>query len=207
MYRLHFSILLFMLCQGIIGAVCYASCVPENSDSAVKEVVNMLELAFKSCISTSSQHSYNSGMSGGVGSDEFSGISAQSIFFDELCLSIQARALPLSIKGWILDRFSNTLEDTYFGDLGNSGEHPELPPGEFVIKDADDKALVSGSGETSTNARSPRGELRFNIDKNEAVVYIKLLSLHASEDSHKRQVLSRELCPLLRLVSTSFDER
>lgn len=161
----------------------------------------MLELSFKSCISTSSQHHYK-GVGGG--SDEFSGVSAQSIFFDELCLSIQARALPLSIKGWILDRFSNTLEDTYFGDLGNSGEHPELPPGEFVIKDADDKALVSGE---STNTRSPRGELRFNIDKNEAVVYIKLLSLHASEDSHERHVLSRELCPLLRLVSTSFDER
>ena len=53
------------------------------ANSAVKEVVKMMEHAFNKCISNSSQHNYNSGvggMVGGVGSGEFSEVPAQSIF-------------------------------------------------------------------------------------------------------------------------------
>eukprot|EP00979_Chaetoceros_neogracilis_P016426 scaffold8009_cov174-Chaetoceros_neogracile.AAC.1 len=54
---------------------------------------------------------------------------------------------------------------------------------------------------------APKGEMRYNIDEGEAVVYLKLLSLHVSNDLHNRDVVTQQLCPLLRLLTVAYEER
>lgn len=74
----------------------------------------------------------------------------------------------------------------------------------LIIADEEDKALTLG---TSNNNRAPKGEMRFNIDKGDAVIYVKFLRLHASKNVYTREVLPQQLCPLLRLLATCHDVR
>jgi len=54
-----------------------------------------------------------------------------------------------------------------------------------MIKDKKDRALVDGD---ANNVRAPKAELRFNIDNEDALVYLKLLPLHASDDPRAREM-------------------
>ena len=88
---------------------------------------------------------------------------------------------------------------------GNEGNIEQKP--HFVvdlITDERDKALVKG---TLDNHHAPPADLRYNFDKGECVVYIKLLSLYVSEEIYEREVLPQQLCPLLRLLAACYDER
>lgn len=73
-----------------------------------------------------------------------------------------------------------------------------------LIVNESDRALVKG---TSDNHRAPPGDLRYNFDKEECAVYLKLLSMHVSEKPYEREVLPQQLCPLLRLLAACYDER
>ena len=156
----------------------------------IKDVINMLELVHKSCAVNSSKRTIQRWELSDI---HQAGSSAMSIFFGELCLSIQARSLSQYVKQWILDRFAGALEDVYLGDF------------EGVVKDDMDKKLLNG---TSGNKAAPNGEIRYNIDDEEdSVVYVKLLSLHLSDDLHTRNVVTQQLCPLLRLLTVAYEER
>ena len=192
-----------MIIQGIIGVVAYASCMGERaSPQKVKEVLQMLELVHKSCLAqvTNKINLYWSAVDVSQ--------SFMSMFFDELCLAMMACSLPHRVKTWILDQFSGALEDEFLGDLENadtflsSDSRPRTT--KLAVKDKEDKAMIDGS---SNNVRAPKAELRYNIDKEDAVVYLKLLSLHASDDLRKREILPQQLCPLLRLLTVANDER
>jgi Fanconi anemia group D2 protein len=190
-----------ILQQGVIGAVTYAACLNEkDSPEKVREVIDMLELVHKSCAaSTSSSKSQFWSQINPQGSEMLS----MSVFNDELCLAIQANSLSKVIKGWVLDRFGGILENNYLGDLevmtgdGNGN-------GRLVVKDKNDRSLIEGSAK---NNNAPKAELRYNIDNEDAIVYLKLLSLHASEKYQEREVLPHQLCPLLRLMTVAYDER
>jgi hypothetical protein len=178
------------LTQGIIGAVAYASCLGKNeTPEKVKDAINMLELVQKSCAVNSCKRTLQHWELSEI---HEAGSSAMSIFFGELCLSIQASSLSQHIKQWILDRFGTALEDIYLGDF------------EGGVKDKADRALLDGS---SGIKMAPKGEMRYNIDEGEAVVYLKLLSLHVSNDLHNRDVVTQQLCPLLRLLTVAYEER
>ena len=101
------------------------------------------------------------------------------------------------------------MEECYLADLntvdGNGGNTETQPQAAVnLIANEEDKALVKG---TSGNHLAPPADLRYNFDKGECVVYIKLLSLFVSQDSHKREVLPQQLCPLMRLLAACYDER
>jgi hypothetical protein len=161
----------------------------------------MLDLAHKSCLAHPRQQIQQ-------WATRDTSYSFMSIFFDELCFAIRACSLPPCVKAWILDRFSGALENEYLGDLDNVDSY--LDPASnsqknaINIKDVDDKAMVDGN---SINKRAPKAELRYNIDRDEAVVYLKVLSLFTSDDPRTREILPQQLCPLLRLLTVAYDER
>lgn len=160
----------------------------------------MLDLTHKSCQEHPGQKAQRS-------TTQNANCSFMSLFFDELCFAIKAQSLPSWVKSWILDRFSGSLENEYLGDLGNvdgfMGASSDSNQNACVIKDAFDKAMVEGN---SNNSKAPKAELRYNIDQDDSVVYVKILSLFTSQDS-KRRSMGNQLCPLLRLLTVAYDER
>ena len=140
----------------------------------------------------------------GADPDEANGDTALALFLDELCLAVRGGRLASPVKTWILDNFQGALEE-FLGDLSDptESEPSEGMESQMVIDDPSDRAIVTG---TSGNRRSPRGALRFNIDEEDAVVYVKFLSLAASDDPVARSSLT-QLCPLLRLLATCHDAR
>lgn len=100
----------------------------------------------------------------------------------------------------------NRLEELYLADLNIDDNNTEEQPKSEVdlIIDKEDIALVKG---TSDNPRAPLGDLRYNFDKEDCTVYLKLLSLYASDKAFEREILPQQLCPLLRLLAACYDER
>ena len=164
---------------------------------AATDVINMLDSVRDSC-GVGAQNAF------GADLDESNGDTALAYFLDELCLAVRGGRLAGPVKKWVLDNFSASLEE-FLGDLSDptESEPSEGMESQMVIDDPSDRAIVSG---TSGNRRSPRGALRFNIDVDDAVVYVKFLSLAASDDPSLRSSLT-QLCPLLRLLATCHDTR
>lgn len=127
------------------------------------------------------------------------------LFFDELCLEVKSCCLASGVKRWILYRFSIDLEENFLGDLNESTSSQRLSHDycDLIVNEID-KAMVSG---TTSNPVVPKAELRFNIDKDDAMIYIRLLSLLASDDPFQRDVLPQLLCPLLCLLVSIHDGR
>ena len=101
------------------------------------------------------------------------------------------------------------MEEYYPADLntvdGNCGNiETQAQAAVNLIANEEDKARVKG---TSDNHLAPPADLCYNFDKGECIVCIKLLSLFLSHDSHKREVLPQQLCPLIRLLAACYDER
>ena len=206
--------------QGIIGAVAYAVTGSANisdeefdpeateleegsedqaapmSDAAT-DVINMLNSVRDSC-GVGTQNAF------GADPDEVNSDTALALFLDELCLAVRGGRLAGPVKTWILHNFQGALEE-FLGDLSDptESEPSEGMDSQMVIDDPSDRAIVTG---TSGNRRSPLGALRFNIDAEDAVVYVKFLSLAASDDPVSRSSLT-QLCPLLRLLATCHDSR
>lgn len=155
----------------------------------IKEATTLLESVTKNCMSSFNGSIRIHG--------EINSISALSLFFDELCLAMKAAALPPAIKAWILDRFSGCLEDTYFRDL-NQDKSSKLS---LVPTNDEDKALIHGK-----HPKMPRGELRYNLDGDDAILYLKLLSLH-EPGAEQRTESAENLCSLLRILSIAFEEK
>ena len=147
--------------KGIIGAVSCAvsrslkylsselaqkEVVDEDAPPALVEVINMLEMTFKYCrpstsdlenIGLASTH-YRAGHQG----------PALSMFFDELCLAVQGKALVCEMRGLILHRFSTDLEKFFLGDFNDiSDSKPtQTEDSNFaLIADKEDKVLVIGT--------------------------------------------------------------
>ncbi len=105
---------------------------------------------------------------------------------------------------------SNTrLEDLYLADLitrdGNDTNSKKGSQADVaLISDPFDKSLVEG---ISNNARAPMADLRYNFDKEDCSVYIKLLALFVADKPFERELLPQQLCPLLRLLAACYDER
>jgi Fanconi anemia group D2 protein len=182
----------------IIGAVSFAAAMGASKDSeVVSDVLDTLIMVHKSCSSSVST----------ISSLYASGATSMSLFLDELGLAVQSRALSPRIRVWILESFSPTLEDNFLGDLKTdditTADVLSQIDGQYVKSDLD-RHIIEG---TSTLASAPKGAIRFNIDKDDAIVYMKLLTLHASNNPHTRDILSQQLCPLLRLLSIAYDER
>ena len=164
---------------------------------AASDVISMLDSVRDSC-GVGAQNAF------GADSDESNGDNALAYFLDELCLAVRGGRLAAPVKAWILDNYQGALEE-FLGDLTDptESEPSEDLDSQMVIDDPSDRAIVLG---TSGNRRSPRGALRFNIDEGDAVVYVKFLSLAASDDALARSSLT-QLCPLLRLLATCYDSR
>jgi hypothetical protein len=182
----------------IIGAVSFATTMGGSKNSeVVSDVLNTLIMVHKSCSSSFSS----------LNSNYASGATSMSLFLDELGLAVQSRSLSPRIKVWILESFSPILEENFLGDLKTNDVTPadgfSQVDSQYVKSDVD-RAILEG---TSTLKRAPKGAIRFNIDKEEAVVYLKLLTLHASDNPYTRDDLTRQLCPLVRLLSIAYDER
>ena len=163
---------------------------------AATDVINMLDSVRDSC-GVGAQNAF-------ADFDESNGDTALAYFLDELCLAVRGGRLAGPVKKWVLGNFSASLEE-FLGDLSDptESEPSEGMESQMVIDDPSDRAIVSG---TSGNRRSPRGALRFNIDVDDAVVYVKFLSLAASDNPSLRSSLT-QLCPLLRLLATCHDTR
>jgi hypothetical protein len=195
---------------GIIGAVCFAVALSskfseesndkssgrESKGKCIEQVVKMLEMVHKTCfqscescrlIKLPSNKPMNTSQE-----------SPLSLFFDELCLAVQGRSLLLEVKEWILDAFSAELEEAFLGDLDENAS------GDDRIINEKDRSFVQDS---FNNHRATKGELRFNIDQHDALVYLKFLTLHSSESASERETLIQHLCPLLRLLASCHDRR
>jgi len=195
-----------------------------HNSSVEAEITNVLEMACSNCsprgaIARRVGEEFN--RHGGRLATSFAGSSssygsALALLFDELCLAVRGGRLAPSIKSWILDRFSANLEELYLGDLadphatpqksstqsGSMGSSASALGPSCNIEDASDRALVEG---TSANSISPRGDLRFNIDGEDALVYLKFLPMLSSNEIVDRQALPLQLCPLFRLLATCND--
>ena len=208
------------LFQGIIGAVAYAvtssADVPDPEEtrrdvedareaplSAVAaDIIKVLDQARTSCTS-GMQNADWFGVSSAKG-EEACGDTALAHLFDELCLAVRGGRLAAPVKNWILENFSEALEDLFLGDLTDPSEsEPSERESQAIIDDPADRAIVAG---TSGNPRAPRGAMRYNIDGDDALVYVKFLSLAASNDPAMRNSLA-QLGPLLRLLATCHDVR
>jgi len=211
------------LFQGIIGAVAYAVTSsanvpdPENPEeiqrhvedarefplSAVAaDIINVLDQA-RTCCTSGTQNADWFGVSSAKG-EEACGDTALAHLFDELCLAVRGGRLAAPVKNWILENFSEALEDLFLGDMTDPSEsEPSERETQAIIDDPADRAIVTG---TSGNPRAPRGAMRYNIDGDDALVYVKFLPLAASNDPTKRNSLA-QLGPLLRLLATCHDVR
>ena len=97
------------------------------------------------------------------------------------------------------------LEELYLADLSTDDSEDASNKSDVeLITDTFDKSLVKG---TSNNPIAPIADLRYNFDKEDCSVYIKLLTLFVSEKSFERDLLPQQLCSLLRLLAACYDER
>ena len=77
---------------------------------------------------------------------------------------------------------NSRLEELYLGDL-NPDNNPASGKSNSevdLIADGFDKSLVKG---TSNNMHAPPADLRYNFDKEDCSVYIKLLTLFVGDKS------------------------
>lgn len=79
--------------------------IEEDAPPVLVEVINMLEMTFKYCRPPSRDHADMGRTSSHYYGGDHQG-PALSMFFDELCLAVQGKALACEMRGWILHRFS-----------------------------------------------------------------------------------------------------
>ena len=121
---------------------------------------------------------------------------ALSFFFDEIALAVRGGMLLPALKDWIIETFQDMLEYEYMGEFVENTNNRE-------VQDKTDKQLIEGK---SSNLLAPPAEMRFDIDSDEAVIYVKILSLACSGDTRKR-AMPQYLGSLLQLLSSCNDER
>lgn len=177
----------------IIGAVSFAIAMGQSEDPEVEsDIFDTLVMVHKSC-------SANCGAVMVV-SNYLPGATAMSLFLDELAYAVQSRALSFRFKNWIIQSFSSTLEE-YLDDIkaDSTNEDGLSQICTQSIPNSIDRSLIDG---TSNLSKAPKGEIRFNIDKEDALVYLRLLSVVCTKGS-----MLQQLCPLLRLLAVAYDER
>jgi len=103
-----------------------------------------------------------------------------------------------------LERYLGDLQDGLTQEVVEERIDNNLVVSHRRVVDENDRKLLS---DASTSCRAPKGELRFNLDKGEGVVYVKILSIVASSDPYVRGVLPLQMCPLLRLNACCNDSR
>lgn len=173
------------------------ACSNELSPTSLymQDIMNMLRLAHRSC------EPRNAGAYFACRNNALSHGSALAFFFDELSYAVRGGQLIADVKAWILSTFSPILEEGSMGEFSDPAAVEENNMDAIV--DGDDRAIVSG---TSANVRAVQGSMRFNIDRGEAAIYVKLLPLAAS-NAIAKQAMPQYICSLLHLLSSCHDDR
>ena len=162
--------------------------ITSPTSEAVKEMIDALKLAQKCCQPKNMiLSSFGHGVAAAHGSP-------LAFFFDELSYAVRGGSLIPQLRSWIFDSFSQLLEVDFMGEFKDDSTE--------VVKD-DHATLLDG---TLIDRKTPKGELRYDIDNGEAAIYVQILPQIVSNDTTQK-CMPQYLCSLLFLLASCNDRR
>ena len=192
-----------------------AAAVGVDSNPTIDEIKRMIEFARSSCKAPKGPKASCDASSLGA---SFSEAQATGFLLHELGCAVRSGKLMSSICDWLDETYETEFERLYIDDFvvestqdlkfGKScfDESTIQPTSQFdlIPTNSDDLAILKAS---SSNKLAPPGAFKFNLHRYRTEIYIKILSLVASQNVTEREILPVQLCPHFSLLSILKDSR
>lgn len=143
----------------------------QSGDKLKEEIFKVLELAHTHCDPSQSKNSNSS-------QRQAHSHSPLAYLYDELALAIKGKHVAPLVRDWIVDKYSNILENLFMGDFPEDGS---------LIPESDADRLLTEQSDTTF----PVGQMRFNLDDEDAALYMRILPFVVSK-SLSQQVRGKE---------------
>ena len=179
-----------------------------DSNPTINEIKRMVEFALNSC---KPLKGYSTSCDTSSLGSSFSEAKSVAFLLHELGCAVRSGKLTSSIREWLEQTYETEFVRLYIGDfvientqdakVGKScfDESTAIPAAQLIPTDSDDLAILKA---VSSNKLAPPSAVRFDMRGSREEIYIRILSLVASQN-----VSIVQLCPMFSLLSTLKDSK